>query len=88
LDKLYNFSGEHNLAKKDEPALENDEDTLDIKQIKNRFDMLDRRLDNIDSIVSAVAERVMKQPITFYVTCSRCGHKIEIGIIGTEKLGR
>lgn len=47
--------------------------------------MLDNRLDNIDSIVSAVTERVMKQPITLNVTCSKCGHKIEIAIIGTEK---
>lgn len=76
------------MARKDEPGLEDEGATLDIEQIKNRFDMLDRRLDNIDSIVSAVAERVMKQPVTFYVTCSRCGHKIEIGIIGTEKLSR
>jgi hypothetical protein len=57
----------------------------DIDKIEKRLDMLDNRLDNIDSIVSAVTERVMKQPITFNVTCSRCGHKIEIAIIGTEK---
>jgi hypothetical protein len=36
-------------------------------------------------MVTAVAERVMKQPITINLTCPRCGHKIEIGIIGTEK---
>jgi 3-dehydroquinate dehydratase len=57
----------------------------DIEKIEKRLDMLDNRLDNIDSIVSAVTERVMKQPITFNVTCSKCGHKIEIAIIGTEK---
>ena len=57
----------------------------DLKKIEKRLDMLDDRLDNIDSIVSAVAERVMQQPITFNVTCNRCGHKIEIAIIGTEK---
>ena len=57
----------------------------DLEKIEKRLDMLDNRLDNIDSIVSAVAERVMKQPITLNVTCSRCGHKIEIAIIGTEK---
>lgn len=57
----------------------------DIEQIKKQLDMLDRRLDNVDSIVSAVAERIMKQPITFNVTCSKCGQKLEIAIIGTEK---
>ena len=56
-----------------------------IGRIEKRLDSLDERLDNIDSIVSAVAERVMKQPITFNVTCSKCGSKIEIAIIGTEK---
>ena len=56
-----------------------------IGRIEKRLDMLDDRLDNVDSIVSAVAERVMKQPITLNVTCSRCGAKIEIAIIGTEK---
>ena len=60
----------------------------EIEQIKNRLDMLDRRFDNVDSIVSVVAERVMKQPITFNVTCSKCGQKIEIAIIGTEKPSR
>ena len=56
-----------------------------LERIEKRLDMLDDRLDNIDSIVSAVTERVMKQPITFNVTCSHCGHKIEVAIIGTEK---
>ena len=60
----------------------------DIEQMQKRLDMLDRRLDNVDSIVTAVAERVMKQPISFNVTCSKCGQKIEIAIIGTEKPNR
>ena len=57
----------------------------DLEKIERRLEMLDDRLDNVDSIVTAVAERVMKQPITLNVTCSRCGHKIEIAIIGSEK---
>jgi hypothetical protein len=60
----------------------------DIEHISKQLDALDKRLDNVDSIVSAVAERVMKQPITLNVTCPRCGHKIEIAIIGSEKPGR
>jgi len=47
--------------------------------------MLDQRLDNIDSVVTAVVERVMKQPITFNITCSNCGQNIEIALIGIEK---
>ena len=73
------------LAKKDELKPVNEESAPDIEKIKKQLDMLDRRLDNVDSIVTAVAERVMKQPITFNVTCSKCGQKIEIAIIGNEK---
>jgi len=76
------------LAKKDELKPVNGESAPDIEQLKKRLDMLDRRLDNVDSIVTAVAERVMKQPITFNVTCSKCGQKIEIAIIGNEKPSR
>ena len=60
----------------------------DIERISKQLDALDKRLDNVDSIVSAVAERVMKQPVTLNITCPRCGHKIEIAIIGAEKPGR
>jgi hypothetical protein len=73
------------LAKKNELTPITEDLTPDIEQMQKRLDMLDRRLDNVDSIVSAVAERIMKQPITFNVTCSKCGQKIEIAIIGTEK---
>jgi tRNA(Ser,Leu) C12 N-acetylase TAN1 len=65
--------------------LVNEEQEQDIERIKKRLDMLDQRLDNIDSVVTAVVERVMKQPITFNVTCSKCGQNIEIALIGTEK---
>jgi hypothetical protein len=67
------------LAKPEEAQANN------LERIEKRLDMLDNRLDNVDSIVSAVAERVMKQPITLHITCSHCGHRIEIAIIGTEK---
>ena len=76
------------MAENDETNVLNEKLALDIEQTKKRLDMLDQRLDNIDSIVSAVAERVMSQPITFNVTCSKCGQKIEIAIIGTEKPSR
>ena len=76
------------MAKNDELTPADEESTPDIEQIIKRMDMLDRRLDNVDSVVTAVAERVMKQPITFNVTCSKCGQKIEIAIIGNEKPSR
>lgn len=73
------------MAKKDELEPVTDDSAPEIERIVQRLDMLDQRLDNVDSIVSAVAERVMRQPITLNVTCSKCGQRIEIAIIGTEK---
>ena len=56
-----------------------------IEKLEKRFEMMNDRLDNIDSIVTAVTERVMKQPATLIVTCSHCGHKVEIALLGVEK---
>jgi formylmethanofuran dehydrogenase subunit E len=76
------------LAKQRKAETTNDEATLNIERLAERLDMLDRRLDNVDSIVTVVAERVMKQPITLSITCSKCGQKIEIALIGSEKPSR
>jgi len=73
------------VAKKTKPDVVSEEQALDIEHIKQRLDMLDRRLDNIDSMVTAVAERVMNQPITINITCPHCGKNIEIAIIGSQK---
>jgi len=59
--------------------------TEDMERLKQRLDILDHRLDNIDSMVSAVAERVMKQPVALIISCPHCGKNVEIGIIGSEK---
>ena len=58
---------------------------LDIENIRRRLDMLDQRLDNIDSIVTAVAERLMSQPVTLNITCPHCGSNVEIAVIGNLK---
>ena len=68
-----------------ETNLVSQEQGREIEQIKRRLDMLDQRLDNIDSAVTALVERVMKQPITLNITCPNCGKSIEIAIIGSEK---
>jgi len=73
------------LAKGDEPVEVAEEQALDIEHIKKRLDMLDQRLDNIDSMVTAVAERVMSQLITLNITCPQCGKDIEIAIVGSQK---
>ena len=76
------------LAEVDEPIEIAEEQGLDIQRITRRLDMLDQRLDNIDSMVSAVAERVMSQLITLNITCPHCGKDIEIAIVGSQKPSR
>jgi hypothetical protein len=58
---------------------------LDLSQLKKRLDMLDERLDNVDSMVSAVIERVINKVITLNVTCPHCGKNIEISIVSNPK---
>ncbi len=70
------------LAKQDEA------ETVDLERLVKQIEMLDKRLDSVDSIVSAVAERVMQQPITLNITCPKCGQKVEIAILGVSKPGR
>ena len=66
----------------DEKGTGND---ANIQQIEARLDAFDRRLDNIDSMVTAVAERVMSRPMVINVTCPHCGKNMEIALIGTQK---
>ncbi|MFC2033871.1 hypothetical protein ACFLTT_00500 [Chloroflexota bacterium] len=73
------------MAKKDEAVGVAEEQALDIQRIKTRLEMLDDRLDNIDSMVTAVAERVMSQLVTLNITCPHCGKDVEIAIIGSQK---
>jgi hypothetical protein len=74
-----------NLTERNDPASVDEKEMLDTEQVKRRLDMLDQRLDNIDSMVTAVAERVMNQPITITITCPHCGKSIEVALIGGYK---
>ena len=71
------------MAKEKQPGTVTEEQ--DIGKLKRRLDMLDQRLDNIDSMVTAIAERVTQQPITVHIACPKCGKEIEIALIGNEK---
>ena len=73
------------MAEKSKPEAAVQEKTQEVEHIKKRLDLLDQRLDNIDSMVTAVAERVMKRPITLNMTCPHCGKEIEIAIIGSAR---
>lgn len=58
----------------------------EIDRLTKRMNLMDQRLDNIDTMVTAVAERIMSQPITIIVTCPHCKKNIEISINGTGKM--
>ena len=73
------------MAKKESLDIVSQESVLNAEDIKRHLDMLDQRLDNIDSIVSAVAERVMNQPIVINITCPHCGNEVEVSVIGSMK---
>ena len=73
------------MAKKDKQSLTDQTQALEIEQLRQRLNMLDQRLDNIDSMVTAVAERVMSRPLTLSITCPHCGKSIEIALIGNER---
>ncbi len=73
------------MAEKRKSKSATQEQALDMENIRRQLDMFDHRLDNIDSIVTAVAERLMSQPITLNITCPHCGSNVEITIIGNYK---
>lgn len=73
------------MADKGEISSIDQEQTLDVEEVQRHLDVLEERLDNIDSVITAVVERVMKQPLTINMTCPHCGKNIEIAISGTEK---
>ena len=73
------------MAEGDEPTRVAEEQAQDIQHINKRLDVLDQRLDSIDSMVTAVAERVLSQLITLTITCPHCGKDIEIAIVGSQK---
>ncbi|MDD5701268.1 MAG: hypothetical protein PHU23_04370 [Dehalococcoidales bacterium] len=57
----------------------------EIDRLKKRIELLDDRLDNMDSVLTAVAERIMKQPVSISFNCPHCGKDIEISLVGQQK---
>jgi hypothetical protein len=73
------------LAKDNQSGAKQQAERID--KIEKRLDMMYRRLDDIDSMVSAAIERVMSQPVTLLVSCPNCGKNIEISVVGVKKPG-
>lgn len=72
------------MAKEDNPKV-TQEQSADVDRLRKRLELMDERLDNLDSMVTAVVERVMSQPISISVTCPRCGHVMDIVLSGVHK---
>ena len=73
------------MAKEGKPVAKVQE--KEVENLKRRLSMLDHRLDDIDSMVSAVIERVMSQPVTIIINCPNCGKNIDVSLIGNKRPG-
>jgi hypothetical protein len=58
----------------------------DMEQLIKRLDMLDERLNNIDSIVTSLIERVMGRPLVMEVTCPNCGQTVQVNVTSGVRL--
>lgn len=63
-------------------------DRADLQRLIDRLQMLDERLDNIDSVVTTLVERVMRQPVVLQVVCPSCGKTVEVSVVGNARLGK
>ena len=57
-----------------------------MQQTEKQLEMLDQRLDNLDSVVTALAERVMRQPVSLEVVCPKCSSIIQVTLTGNVRL--
>lgn len=76
------------MVRRDEPAEGADNQALELQRLNRRLDLLDQRFDNIDSMVTNVAERVLSQLITINITCPHCNKDVEIAMVGSRKAKR
>jgi hypothetical protein len=60
-------------------------DTSELERLTQRIELMDERMDNIDSVLTAVAERIMKQPVSIVLNCPHCGKNIEVALVGQQK---
>jgi len=59
---------------------------LDAEQIVRRLDMLDERLDNMDTVMTSLVERVMGRPLIIEIPCPKCGQIIQVNVTSSVRL--
>ena len=57
-----------------------------MQQTEKRLEMLDQRLHNLDSVVTALEERVMRRAVSFEVVCPKCGSIVQVTLTGNARL--
>ena len=56
-----------------------------MQEMEKQIEMINSRLDNMDSVVTALVERIMKQPITIELICPKCDTTIQIMLTSSVK---
>jgi len=59
---------------------------LTMEQLTRRLIMLDERLDNLDSVVTSLVEKVMRPPLVMELSCPKCGQVIQINVTCNARL--
>jgi hypothetical protein len=58
-----------------------------LAQMEKRLEMMYKRIDQLDTMVSTLIERVMRQPvITIEVTCPKCGSNVHVSLTGNARI--
>jgi hypothetical protein len=56
-------------------------------QMERKLEMMYKRIDQLDTMVSTLIERVMRQPvITIEVTCPKCGSIVHVSMTGNARI--
>ena len=58
-----------------------------LAHMEKRLEMMYKRIDQLDTMVSTLIERVMRQPvITVEIKCPKCGSHVHVSMTGNAKL--
>ena len=56
-------------------------------QMEKKLEMMYKRIDQLDTVVSTLIERVMREPvITIETKCPKCGSHVHVSLTGNSKL--
>jgi hypothetical protein len=59
---------------------------LNVEQVAKRLNMLSERLDNMDTVITSLVERVMGRPLVIEIPCPKCGQIIQVNVTSSVRL--